>query len=90
MSADVCDGLDRRAFLGVAGATLAFGTWPLVLEVAPSLVPASQALAVGTWDDWSIDDICHPLPRPTAPIGLGRRAASCGIGVADVDRQFCA
>ena len=85
------DRIDRRGFLGAAGAVLTVGTWPIGLHAMPSGVPDGQTVAVGTWSsDWSIDDMWSLLPRPTARVGLGRRIGACVVDVAAVDRQLCA
>jgi hypothetical protein len=88
MSTGLAGALDRRAFLSGAGVTVALGVWPLSLAARPSIVPPSQTTPVGIWSEWEVDDICHPLPRPTARIGLGRRARRPSVDVVAVDRQF--
>ena len=82
--------VDRREFLGAAGATLALSATalPRWLEAAPSLVPVSQTMTHGTWGEWDVDDMWQPLPRPTTSIGLGRRVRALDLEIADVDRQF--
>ena len=80
---------DRRGFLGATGVALAFGACPLRLQALASGVPDGQTAVRGTWgDDWRIDDMWSPLPRPTACIGIGRRAGHCVVDVAAIDCQF--
>lgn len=62
--------LDRREFIGAAGAAVAAACLPVALAVgAPavgSVAPRAQLA------DWHIDDMWGVYPRPHEAIGYGR------------------
>jgi hypothetical protein len=85
----VADGaLDRREFIGAAGAAICATVLPApaALGVAPSREPDGTS---GLLDDWTIDDMWGVYPRYAEAIDYGRpRRTEMLPVVAPVDADF--
>jgi hypothetical protein len=63
--------LDRREFIGAAGAAVAAACLPVTLAVGAPF--AGDAAPRALLADWHIDDMWGVYPRPHEAIGYGRR-----------------
>ena len=62
--------VDRRVFIGSAGALAVVASLPVALAAAEPAV--GDATPRATLTDWHIDDMWGVYPRPSEPIGYGR------------------
>jgi hypothetical protein len=81
--------IDRRAFVGLAGTSVAlsFAGLPVALGAAPSFEPIEQPVYL---TDWTIDDMWGVYPRPAEAIGFGRPATTAEPEIDPVDLPFVA
>jgi hypothetical protein len=84
-SASGAVGLDRREFLGGAGAVVLTATLPVAWSAQATPAPSVAPLL----SDWTIDDMWGVYPRYAEPIDYPRAPRDVGMAAVDpVDEGF--